>query len=125
MILITGGKYQGKLDFALGTIGVTEENVSYDLPAEGDKKVKIINNCEAIIKDMIKINIPVEDIREIWKAPDLKDKILIFNDVTMGIVPIDADERRYREAVGKVATELAESADIVYRVFCGIPLKLK
>ena len=42
-----------------------------------------------------------------------------------GIVPMDAGERRAREAAGRLACLLAARADTVIEMFCGIPTVLK
>lgn len=47
------------------------------------------------------------------------------NEVGGGVVPLDADERARREAAGRLACKLAERAETVVRVFCGIPEVLK
>lgn len=46
--------------------------------------------------------------------------ILVSEEVGYGIVPADAFERQYREAVGRVCTELAGKSSRVTRVVCGI-----
>ena len=51
--------------------------------------------------------------------------IVIMNDVSQGLVPMDADDRSFREANGRALIRLAESATNVYRVFCGIPSRIK
>ena len=42
-----------------------------------------------------------------------------------GIVPMDAGERRAREAAGRLACLLAQRAETVIRVCCGLPQALK
>ncbi len=52
-------------------------------------------------------------------------KVVISTEVGSGVVPADADERAAREAAGRLACLLAERADTVIRVFCGLPMALK
>ena len=47
------------------------------------------------------------------------------NELGYGIVPIDPFDRSWRELTGRICTELAEHADEVTRVVCGIPVVLK
>ncbi|MBO4725604.1 MAG: bifunctional adenosylcobinamide kinase/adenosylcobinamide-phosphate guanylyltransferase [Firmicutes bacterium] len=54
-----------------------------------------------------------------------KSRILIIEDISQGIVPIDTKERAWREANGRVMALLAKEATSVTRVFCGIPQQLK
>ena len=42
-----------------------------------------------------------------------------------GVVPLDPAEREARERAGRLACLLAARADVVVRVFCGIPKVLK
>ena len=51
--------------------------------------------------------------------------ILVTDEVGSGIVPMDPEERAYREAVGRVCTFLARRAQRVDRVVCGIGMVLQ
>ena len=51
--------------------------------------------------------------------------VLVSEEVGYGIVPADAFERQYREAVGRVCTELVGKSSKVTRVVCGIGMVLK
>lgn len=56
------------------------------------------------------------------KNPDI---FLVTDEIGYGIVPVDDFLRRYREAAGRVCTELAAFSEEVYRVVCGIESKIK
>ena len=59
-------------------------------------------------------------------ADDLSAKeVVTCCEVGSGIVPLDADERAWRERVGALLAALAERADVVVRMVCGIPVVLK
>ena len=58
----------------------------------------------------------------IRKNPEV---ILVSDEVGYGVVPIDAFDRAYREAVGRVCTELAAFSSRVTRVVCGIGTVIK
>lgn len=51
--------------------------------------------------------------------------ILIGNEIGCGLVPVDAFERNYREQYGRICTKLAQRAQRVDRVVCGIGVRLK
>lgn len=51
--------------------------------------------------------------------------IFVTNEVGMGIVPENSVARKYRDNVGRCNRYLAEAADEVILVACGIPLTLK
>ena len=54
-----------------------------------------------------------------------KKEIVIAAEIGGGLVPLDAGERAAREAAGRLACLLAERADTVVRVCCGLPQVLK
>ncbi len=108
MKLIIGGAYQGKKEYAL-------ENFSGE---------EILDNYHLVILDMLKNNIDVmKYVKE--HLNDYRDKVIICDDISCGIVPIDPLMRKWREAVGHVLGFLAKESDRVVRVFCGIGTRLK
>ena len=56
------------------------------------------------------------------RCPDL---ILITDEIGSGIIPMDEDLRDYREVHGRVCCDLAAAAQEVYRVSCGIGVRIK
>ena len=54
-----------------------------------------------------------------------ENRVVIATEVGGGVVPVDAAEREKREAAGRLACLLAERADTVVRVCCGLPQLLK
>ena len=72
--------------------------------------------------------------RAVWDVQDLAARCrdleglaaeLAQKEVGGGVVPIDPAERAAREAAGRLACLLAQRAETVVRVFCGIPTVLK
>ena len=53
------------------------------------------------------------------------DVVLVSDEVGYGVVPIDAFDRAYREAVGRICTKLAAYSSDVTRVVCGIGTVIK
>lgn len=53
------------------------------------------------------------------------DLILVTNEVGLGLVPEYPLSRFYRDALGRVNQALGKSADELYFVTCGTPLKIK
>ena len=53
------------------------------------------------------------------------DCIIISDEVGNGIVPMGREEREYRERLGRIQIELAEKAERVERVICGLGQRLK
>lgn len=125
MILIFGGAYQGKKDFALRTFELDENDIEYaggyDWKPEGKK---IIAGFEDFTLALAKENIPVlTKLEELEK--DLNDKIIIIADISQGIVPMDKVERLWREENGRAMVWLAGKSDRVYRIFCGMESRIK
>ena len=51
--------------------------------------------------------------------------VVVSEEVGYGLVPVDAFEREYREAVGRICTKLASGSHKVTRVICGIGTVIK
>ncbi|MCQ2551138.1 MAG: bifunctional adenosylcobinamide kinase/adenosylcobinamide-phosphate guanylyltransferase [Clostridia bacterium] len=119
MVLIFGGKYQGKVEYALKEFGLKEEDVCY-VKEDIDYSKKVIAGLENFVWQCVLKNIEAKDC-----LGDLEDKIVIIEDVTAGLVPMDKDEREYREMVGRTMYYLGKKADRVIRVFCGLGGDLK
>ncbi len=54
-----------------------------------------------------------------------KKLIMVSNEIGMGIVPIDALSRQYRDMLGRINKQAARTADEVYLLVSGIPVKIK
>ena len=121
MILITGGSYQGKLDYAKSRFALTDDDICLGGVDFGKKCLAYIDRyaLEAV-KDGVE---PADIFKE--NADRLADKIVITTDISGGIVPMDATLRAWREACGRMNSYLASQADEVWRLFCGIPQRLK
>ena len=144
--LIIGGYAQGKLDFALSTYhlpnhrvwdgvlpdkasfqekegnGILPDNTSFQENAEDG--IFIINHFHLWVKNrMLEGGCPEEEI--FFFLEHCKDCIIISDEIGNGIVPIDPLERDYRERVGRILIQLAQKAEEVWRVMCGIGQKIK
>lgn len=127
MKLIIGGYAQGKLQYTLKKYHLTETAV-WDgvLPehAPRQEKTVVINHFHNWMKNgMLHGSCPEEEILAF--LGDCEDCVIISDEVGNGIVPIDAFEREYRERVGRILIQLAERAEEVERVICGIGQKIK
>ena len=52
-------------------------------------------------------------------------EVVVMTEVGSGVVPLDAGERAWRERAGRLSGLLADRADCVVRMVCGIPQILK
>lgn len=105
MIFITGGKSQGKTEFAK-TFGLN-----------------VIDDLEKIIKKWL---LNGDDLTQ--KIEDLlkeENCVIVCCEIGCGIVPMDKFDRIYRETTGRSACQIAKVATQVYRMNCGIAQRIK
>ena len=81
-----------------------------------------IHECSAL--EAVKKGVEPADIFK-ENEERLRDRIIVTTDISGGIVPMDATLRAWREACGRMNSYLASRADEVWRLFCGIPQRLK
>ena len=125
MILVFGGAYQGKKEFAFRTFGLMENDIEYAGGKDwkpGEKK--IICGMESFVRACAEDGVSSLDKLEAMKE-DLEEKIVIITDISQGIVPMDKVDRFWREENGRAMAFLADRAEAVYRVFCGIESRVK
>jgi len=126
MVFIIGGSYQGKRQFACDTWHLSESDIFIctEETFEIDLSKRIISNIERFALGCVRRG---EEPADYWKAHmhELADSILISDDVSCGVVPVDDTLRAWREANGRANNMLAREADRVWRVFCGLGQVLK
>lgn len=126
MIVIFGGAYQGKHTFATDRFSIKEEEwqtCTADTAALDFSK-RAVDRLHLFLLNLTRRNIlPEEHITE--HLQELQDKIILCDDISRGIVPIEKDLRAWRESTGRTLNLLCQKADEVYQLFCGIPTKLK
>lgn len=128
MELYVGGRAQGKLDFVLHQKKMEESSKlicdGVDCTTEDILTKPIINHFHEFIRRLIIENEEVEAFLE-KLIKDNPSVIILCDEVGYGIVPMEKEDRRYREIVGRSCCKLAEYADSVVRIVCGIGQKLK
>lgn len=122
--MIIGGAYQGKTEYArrqypqlnwVSGDSVTEEEL---MNAQG------VTDFQQYIRRELKNGKDVSDLAEKIIACN-PEVVLVSKEVGYGVVPVDAFDRKYREAVGRVCTKLAAYSHKVTRVVCGIGTVIK
>ena len=130
MILVFGGAYQGKLEYVLDKFDMTAEDV-YRCSRDGelDLSKTVIYGLEEFVYWCTENGVEAKEVLAgRFTSDELQpyaDKIFIANDVSQGLVPMDATDRAFREMMGRTLLYLAKEADEVHRVFCGIGQRLK
>jgi len=125
MVLIFGGAYQGKLEYAKENYQIQENEIFYcEDSREIDFSKKVIYGLDRLILNLIKDGAdPLEYVNK--NLDKIKDRIIICTDISGGVVPTDPVMRQWREAVGRCMALLSRSAQRVVRIFCGIGTVIK
>ena len=121
MILIIGGCYQGRLEYAKERFGLTDADICVN---DLDLSKKCLAYIDRYALECVRQG---EEPADVFRAnaDKLHDKIIIATDISGGVVPMDATLRAWREANGRMNNWLAGQADEVWRLFCGLPQRLK
>ncbi|MDO4260797.1 MAG: bifunctional adenosylcobinamide kinase/adenosylcobinamide-phosphate guanylyltransferase [Eubacteriales bacterium] len=124
MILVTGGCFQGKTDYARRTFGILKEQEADGAvcPMEVIYEAKLLFHFHEYVRRMMEAGteLSAEELKR--RNPGL---VLVTNELGYGVVPVDRFDRAYREKTGRVCCELAACADEVHRVVCGIGTVIK
>ena len=120
MILIIGGAYQGKLDFAKDAFGITDSDVHIC----GSGEIDFSKRCICKIEEFTVHNTDPIGYFEAHRD-DWQDSILILQDIFCGVVPMGAENRAWRQRTGRLAQYLCKEATRVSRIFCGLEQRLK
>ncbi len=124
MKLIIGGAFQGKLDYAKKLYPDTEWTDGSECALEEIATCSAMNCFHLFVRRWMKAGRNKEELIDTLRKRD-RELILICDEVGCGLVPVDAFEREYREAVGRICTAFANRADRVDRVVCGIGTQIK
>ena len=124
MVLVIGGAYQGKLDYIFENYPVKSVfHCDIDKP-ELDFTANVVDALHLMVLAQIHAGRDAPAyLRE--RLHDLEDKIVICDDISSGVVPVDAEMRRSREETGRCLALLSRHADEVVRVYCGIGSSIK
>ena len=110
MELYIGGYAQGKLAY------VQEKYKGQDALS--------VKDLHLWVKQLLQEKKPAEEI-VLQYCREHPDCIFICDEIGNGIVPLAAEEREYRERVGRLLITLAKEAKTVERIVCGIGQKIK
>lgn len=117
--LILGGAKQGKLDYAVYRYGIAPKEFYHCLPdREPDFNAQYVCDLENYVLYCLRHGL---EPRTNWKS----DAILLCRDLFCGVVPIDPEQRRWRDATGHYLAKLSAHAAHVTRLFGGLPQYIK
>lgn len=118
MILVTGGKYQGKSAFAGQAFPGRKI-----LPDYEERIAEYLTECLAEIP----FEAAGEKVLQLVKR-DLEqdpDCVVVLSEIGCGVAPVKAEDRLLRDVAGQAGCYLAGRAAEVYRITAGLPLRLK
>lgn len=108
MKLIIGGAYQGKKKYAM----------------ENYHGQPLLEEFHLMVLELVKSGIdPVEYVK--GHLDEYRDMVILCDDISCGVVPVDPIERKWREELGRALGIITQNSDEVLRVFCGLGTKLK
>ena len=125
MDLIIGGAYQGKLDYAKKQYELTEEQV---FTCNADDGIVFGTRCIDCLEEFALWCVRCQtDAAEYFQThrTEWENSILICRDIFCGVVPVEAEQREWREMTGRLCAYLARNAKQVIRIYCGLEQRLK
>ncbi len=126
MIMITGGAFQGKRNFAKERFGLRENDILNGENCDFEKvfSAKCVADYHLIVKRLIDKNSdPLEFTEKLCRTnPKI---IVIINEIGCGIIPIEKSDRIWREQTGRAGCVIAENSSAAVRICCGIKAMIK
>lgn len=92
--------------------------------ADAAEAVEIAEAAETVGASHSSLDALQEKLRSLADRLSQKE-VVIATETGCGVIPLDPRERRNREAAGRLSCLLAERAETVVRICCGIPQVLK
>ena len=110
MILVTGGSCQGQDEFA-------------KMLTDGTG-ITVTGGFHLLVKKWIDEGLDPETEFEKLIAGG-RQAVFVTDEIGGGIIPMDESDRTWRELHGRLCCRLAAMSDEVYRVTCGIAVRIK
>ncbi len=124
MIFVFGGAHQGMREYARDALGARNFCELTENDRDIDFSRGAVCNLELFVLGCVQRgDSAVEYFRAHCDA--WQDCILIGMDFSCGLVPMDAQDRLWREENGRLNNYIASNAKRVVRLFCGLPQELK
>lgn len=126
LILITGGAYQGKRAFAKERFGLSVEDIADGVSCgfEAAMTARCIAGFHELVRRLMAEGVSPTDFAE-RLCKENPDAVVIINEVGCGVIPLEKEERLWRGEVGSCGILLAENAECVVRMVCGVPAVIK
>ena len=104
-VYVTGPMASGKRDYVLNTLGIPVAEAAFEV--------------QEILRERPDLDVAM-----------LAEKLSGYQAITQtevgaGVIPLSVSEREWREKTGRLACLLASRTDIVVRMVCGVPIRIK
>ena len=113
MILVVGGAFSGKREY-VKSLGYKDSDI-----ADG-----VLNEKPVVYNLQNLVTASPESAQHLTESL-LSKSVVICNETGSGIIPIDKIDSECREATGRLCIILAQNAEKVVRIVCGIPTVIK
>lgn len=107
MIFVTGPLFAGKEGYIRAALGWDREEFARRAVRDVEQLAAGVEDLDALAEELARY------------------AVVIAAEVGGGVVPVDPGQRAEREKAGRLACLLAQRADTVVRVCCGLPQLLK
>lgn len=126
MIMITGGAFSGKKDYAKKRFGFSDEEIlnGENCSLEAVFSAKCIADFQLIVKRLLEENADVQTFTE-RLCKENPNAVVIINEIGAGIIPLEKSDRIWREETGRAGCLIARNSSEVIRLACGIPTTIK
>ena len=113
MILVSGSASSGKLEY-VKSLGYRDCDIA-------DSEINTRPVVYGLQNIIFQGNAAIDELVPVL----LKKEVVVCNEVGSGVIPIDRHERLSREMTGRLCNILAQHAEKVIRIVCGIPVIIK
>lgn len=124
MILIIGGAYSGKTEFAMHSFSLSETDIldGAECTPEQAYSCRAMKNFQLFVRRYGTESGAGLAERLYAENPDI---VVISNEIGSGIIPIEKSDRIWREETGRACCAIAGRSVAVVRMCCGIPTVIK
>ena len=124
MVLVLGAAHAGKREAARKLYNVTEFESGESCECSQAMAASAVCDYHVLVRRLLHAGESPQDFTKRYISAH-SDGIILMNEIGCGIVPLEREERIWREECGICARIIAENANTVIRVICGIPQAIK
>lgn len=126
MIMITGGAFSGKKDYAKTRFGFPDVDIlnGGNCSLNAVFSAKCIADYQLIVKRLLEEKADVQTFTE-RLCRENPNAVVIINEIGAGIIPLEKSDRIWREETGRSGCFIARNSSEVIRLACGIPTTIK